>query len=55
LNFSGNSVFSDFHDKFKKNLEYQLYVENATGAQVLFTGKDKTKILGAIFRLKVET
>ena len=52
IEFSGNSIFSDFYDKFKKNLEYQLYIENTTGAQVLFTGKDKTKILGAIFKVK---
>ncbi len=52
IEFSGNSLFSDFYEKFKKNLEYQLYIENANGAQVLFTGKDKTKVLGAIFKVK---
>jgi len=52
IEFSGNPVFSDFYDKFKNNLEYQLYIENTTGAQVLFTGKEKTKILGAIFKVK---
>ncbi len=52
ITFSGNALFSDFNDKFKKNLEYQLYIENANGAQILFTGKDKTKILGAIFKVK---
>ncbi len=52
IEFSGNPIFSDFYDKFKKNLEYQLYIENANGAQVLFTGKDKTKVLGAIFKVK---
>jgi hypothetical protein len=52
IEFSGNAVFSDFNDKFKKNLIYQLYLENMTGAQVLFTGKDKTKVLGAIFKVK---
>ncbi len=52
ITFSGNSIFSDFYNKFKKNLGYQLYLENATGAQVLFTGKDKAKILGAIFKVK---
>jgi len=50
--FSGNPIFSDFYEKFKNNLEYQLYIENINGAQVLFTGKDKTKILGAIFKVK---
>lgn len=52
IEFSGNALFSDFNDKFKKNLEYQLYVENTNGAQILFTGKDKTKVLGAIFKVK---
>lgn len=52
ITFSGNPTFGDFHNKFKNNLEYQLYIENANGAQVLFTGKDKTKILGAIFKVK---
>jgi hypothetical protein len=52
IEFSGNSVFSNFNEKFKKSLEYQLYIENATGAQVIFTGKDKTKILGAIYKVK---
>ncbi len=50
--FTGNSLFSDFYDKFKKNLEYRLYIENSSEAQVIFTGKDKTKILGAIFKIK---
>lgn len=52
IEFSGNAIFSDFNEKFKKSLEYQLYIENTTGAQTLFTGKDKTKILGAIYRIK---
>lgn len=52
IEFSGNPLFGDFYKKFKKNLEYQLYIENSTGAQVIFTGKDKTKILGAIFKVK---
>lgn len=52
IEFSGNPIFRDFYDKFKRNMEYRLYTENITGAQVLFTGKDKTKILGAIFKVK---
>lgn len=52
ITFSGNSMFSDFYDKFKQHLEYQLYLENTTGAQILFTGKDKTKVLGAILKVK---
>ncbi len=52
IEFSGNSLFSDFYERFKKNLEYQLYIENPSGAQVIFTGKDKTKILGATYKVK---
>lgn len=51
IEFVGNPVFSDFFDKFKRHLEYQLYTENITGAQILFTSKDRTKILGAIFKI----
>jgi hypothetical protein len=50
VSFSGNSIFSEFYRIFKKNLEYQLYVENPNGAKTIFTGKDKTKILGAIYQ-----
>lgn len=52
IEFSGHQTFSSFYDRFKNNLEYQLYIENLTGAQVIFAGKDKTKILGAIFKVK---
>ena len=52
IEFSGSPVFSDFYEKFKKNLEYQLYIENPSGAQIIFTGKDKTKILGAVYKVK---
>jgi len=45
-------LFGDFYNKFKNNLKYQLYIENANGAQILFTGKEKTKVLGAIFKVK---
>ena len=52
VEFSGNPTFSDFYEKFGKDLEYQLYIENPSGAQIIFTGKDKTKILGAIYKIK---
>ena len=52
IEFSGNPLFNDFYKKFKKNLEYQLYIENPSEAQIIFTGKDKTKILGAIYKVK---
>jgi hypothetical protein len=52
IEFSGKTVFSDFYEKFKKDLEYQLYIENSNGAEIIFTGKDKSKILGAIHKVK---
>lgn len=51
IQFSGDSRFGDFYKKFKNNLEYQLYVEAPDGAQIVFTGKDKLKILGAVYRV----
>ena len=39
-----------FYNKFKGNLEYELYVEDPKEAQIVFTGKDKSKILGAIYK-----
>ncbi len=51
VQFSGNPIFSDFYNKFKKNLEYELYIEDPNEAQIVFTGKDKAKILGAIYKV----
>lgn len=50
VTFLGNPIFSEFYKIFKYSLEYQLYVENPNEANVIFTGKDKTKILGAIYQ-----
>jgi len=52
IEFSGNPIFSDFYEKFKNYLEYQIYIENLNEAKIVFTGKDKTKILGAIYKVK---
>lgn len=51
VEFSGQPIFSDFYRKFKDNLEYQLYVEGIDSAQIIFTGKVKAKILGAIYKV----
>lgn len=51
IEFSGEPIFHDFYEKFKNNLEYKLYVENISNAQIIFTGKDKTKILGSIHKV----
>lgn len=52
IEFSWNNIFSDFYNNFYKNLEYELYIENSADAQIIFTGKDKTKILGAIYKVE---
>lgn len=49
IEFSWNPIFSDFYKNFASNLEYQLYVENTDNSNIIFTGKDKAKILGAIY------
>ena len=51
VKFAGNSVFGDFYAKFKGNLKYQLYIEHSKDAQVVFTGKDTSKVLGAIYEV----
>lgn len=48
---TGNILFNSFFEKFKDNLEYQVYFEDTPEAINLFTGKDKSKILGAIFKV----
>jgi len=50
IEFTGNTIFNEFFKRFKKNLEYQVYLENVENAQVIFTGKDKTKTLGAVYK-----
>lgn len=51
IEFTGNTIFNEFFKKFKKYFEYQVYLENVENAQVLFSGKDKTKTLGAIYKI----
>lgn len=50
IEFSGNNIMANFYKEFSKNLKYLLYVEEPNNAQIIFTGKDKTKILGAIHK-----
>lgn len=49
IEFSGESTMNPFYKGFKDYLEYQLYIENIENATITFTGKDKTKTLGAIY------
>lgn len=51
IQFLGNPIFSDFYKKFGKELEYNLYIENPISAEIIFTGKDKTKVLGAVYKV----
>ena len=51
VEFAGNPIFRDFYDKFKDRLEYQVYIENPEQAEIIFTGKNKAKILGAMYKI----
>ena len=51
VQFCANSIFGDFYKKFEKHLEYQAYIENLKNAQIVFTGKNKAKILGAVYKI----
>jgi len=51
ITFTGNPIFSSFYSKFKNDLVYQAYVENIGDAIPVFSGNDKTKILGAIYQV----
>lgn len=51
IEFTGNNLFNQFFKTFKKNLKYKVYLENIGNASVIFTGKDKTKILGAVYKV----
>lgn len=49
--FSGSSSFKNLYERFKKNLEYRLYLENVPKSEVIFTGKDKSKVLGFVMKM----
>ena len=51
VQFSGNQIFSNFNKNFSKNLTYKAYLENPDSSQVIYTGKDKNKILGSIHKV----
>ena len=51
INLIGNPIFSLLYNKFKNNLTYQTYIEKPREGIAIFTGKDKTKILGAIYKI----
>lgn len=49
--FSGNEIFSQFNRNFYEYLEYQIYIENSESNDLLYYGKDKNKVLGAIYKI----
>lgn len=49
VRFSGSPIFANFHSEFSQFLRYELYVEDADDAQVVYTGKDDSKMLGAVY------
>lgn len=51
IEFTKNPIFADFYKIFGKDLKYELYSEKPENARVIFTGKDKNKILGAYFKM----
>ncbi len=51
IEFLKDATFSEFFERFKENLEYKLYIEGSSASRIIFTGKDKTKILGAVFKV----
>lgn len=50
--FTGNPSFKNFYNNFKSHMNYEVYIEDIppTGTPI-FTGKDKSKILGAIYKV----
>lgn len=46
-----NSLFQSFFEQFKSDLEYRVYLDNLPESTAIFTGKDKSKILGAIYKV----
>ncbi len=52
VNFNGNHLFSDFNKKFGNYLTYEVYLENTDSSEVIYTGKDKSKVLGSIDRVR---
>lgn len=50
IQFSGNSIFGEFYSNFKNYMKYELYTEDTGDAEILFTGKDKSKVLGAVYK-----
>jgi hypothetical protein len=48
VQFSGNHLFNNFNKNFGSYLSYKAYIENPDSNHVIYTGKDKSKILGSV-------
>lgn len=51
MNFSGNNIFTAFDKKFRNFLKYEIYIENSKATQVIYSGKDHKKTLGAVYQV----
>lgn len=51
VQFIDNQLFSNFNKKFSNNLTYKAYLENPDSCEIIYTGKDKNKVLGSIYRV----
>lgn len=47
----GNPLFRSLFEKFKQYFEYRVYLDNLPESTIIFTGKDKSKILGAVYKV----
>ena len=55
ISFTGNQVFWNFNRNFSKHLAYKVYIEGSNSSQVIYTGKDKAKVLAPFTELKMDT
>lgn len=51
INFTWNSIFKDFYTKFGKQLKYENYLEKPNTPDIIFTWKDESKSLWAVYKV----
>lgn len=52
IEFTNKPVFADFFKSFKDEMEYRSYLQDVPEtADILFTTKDKSRVLGAVFKV----
>lgn len=52
VTFTGNPIFASFYNQFKADLSFEIYLENIGEGEAIFTGRDKSKILGAVYKIE---